>query len=290
MERQPEIVAAAEALRTWIHMQRAAWPPMAAAAAAPLSLAPLPLAADGPAMAVEALAPPFLPSPALDEPQDTRRPWNVQVPWRGLGRIGVRVAAVAAVVLALAGAAAWGRGAITRYQAAAQVGDVAIDSVPGPADVRVDDVDVGKMPLTLQLAEGQHSVEFRRDGKSRVMKVDVTGGESNTARMDWNPRTVGTLQVDTTPPGAKVVVDGRERGVTPLTLDDLTVGQHVVVLENDEGRVQRRVQIADGATEVLSEADLLRLAVRRGAGGRDCQREGARPGDGRPRAGAVEGG
>jgi hypothetical protein len=227
---------------------------MAAAAAAPLSLAPLPLAADGPAMAVEALAPPFLPSPTLDEPQDTRRPWNVQVPWRGLGRISVRVAAVAAVVLVLAGAAVWGRGALTKYQAAATVGDVVIDSVPGPADVRVDNVDAGKTPLTLQLEEGQHSVEFRRDGKSRVMTVDVTGGESNTARMDWNPRTVGTLQVDTTPPGAKVVVDGRERGVTPLTLDDLTVGQHVVVLENDEGRVRRRVQIADGATEVLSEA------------------------------------
>ena len=257
MERQPEIVAAAEALRTWIHAQRAEWPRMAAAAAAPLPLlpmAPLPLAADGPAIAVEALAPPFLPSPALDETPTTRRQWNVQVPWSGLGRIGVRVAAVAAVLLVLAGAAVWGRGAFGRHQAAAQVGEVVIDSVPGPADVRVDNADAGKTPLTLQLKAGRHSVEFRRDGKSRVIDVDVTGGESNTARMDWNPRKVGTLQVDTTQPGAKVIVDGRERGVTPLTLDDIAVGQHEIVLENDEGRVRRRVQIGEGETEVLTEA------------------------------------
>lgn len=258
MERQPELVAAAEALRTWVHAQRAAWPRVAAAAVAPLAplpIAPLPLAAAGPAVAVEALAPSVIPSPALDEPKDdTHRRWTPALPWSGLGRLGARAGAVAAAIAVLAGAAVWGRGAIAKYRAAASVGDVVIESVQGPADVRVDNANVGKTPLRLKLAAGAHSIEFLRDGRSEVMTVDVAGGESTTARMDWSPRKVGTLQVDTNPAGAKVFVDGQERGVTPLTLDDITVGPHEIVLENEEGRVRRQVQIAEGATEVLSDA------------------------------------
>jgi serine/threonine-protein kinase len=37
--------------------------------------------------------------------------------------------------------------------------------------------------------------------------------------------------VETRPPGARVVVDGRDRGATPLTLSDVPAGTHAVRLE-----------------------------------------------------------
>jgi hypothetical protein len=42
---------------------------------------------------------------------------------------------------------------------------------------------------------------------------------------------VGTLVVESRPAGAKVFLDGRGVGVTPLTVSDVSVGSHVVRLD-----------------------------------------------------------
>jgi hypothetical protein len=63
----------------------------------------------------------------------------------------------------------------------------------------------------------------------------------------------GGLQVGSTPAGAKVVVDARARGVTPLTLTDLTPGSHEVVLESDAGSVRRTVTVAANETVEMNE-------------------------------------
>jgi hypothetical protein len=57
-----------------------------------------------------------------------------------------------------------------------------------------------------------------------------------------------------TPAGAKVVVDAKPRGVTPLTLADLSPGRHEVVLESDAGTVHRTVRIAASETEEMNES------------------------------------
>ena len=63
----------------------------------------------------------------------------------------------------------------------------------------------------------------------------------------------GGLRVGSTPAGATVVVDGKARGVTPLTLANLTPGRHEVVLEAAAGTVHRTVKIAANETAVLDE-------------------------------------
>jgi hypothetical protein len=63
----------------------------------------------------------------------------------------------------------------------------------------------------------------------------------------------GTLHVTTTPPGAQVSVDGKPRGVTPLTLADLSVGRHEVVLKGEGGTLQRTVTIAANQTATIDE-------------------------------------
>ena len=46
-------------------------------------------------------------------------------------------------------------------------------------------------------------------------------------------------------------MDGRERGVTPLMLNDLSSGRHAVTLESAGGTVQRSVDVKAGQTATL---------------------------------------
>jgi len=67
-------------------------------------------------------------------------------------------------------------------------------------------------------------------------------------------RTTGSLEITTTPPGAQVIVDGKPRGVTPLTLADLAAGRHTVELKSSAGTVERTVTIAADQTAQLEES------------------------------------
>ena len=64
----------------------------------------------------------------------------------------------------------------------------------------------------------------------------------------------GGLHVESTPAGARVVVDAKARGVTPLTLAGLTPGRHQVVLESGAGTVHRTVEIAANETAEMNES------------------------------------
>lgn len=66
-------------------------------------------------------------------------------------------------------------------------------------------------------------------------------------------KTTGRLQISSEPPAARVLVDGRLRGTTPLTLDDLELGEHAIVLESAEGSISRKVTIAGSEPVVLEE-------------------------------------
>jgi PEGA domain-containing protein len=59
--------------------------------------------------------------------------------------------------------------------------------------------------------------------------------------------------VESEPTGARVFVDGRSRGVTPLTVDSLAVGTHVVVLDSAKGTVRRTVAITANETARIAE-------------------------------------
>jgi hypothetical protein len=45
---------------------------------------------------------------------------------------------------------------------------------------------------------------------------------------------VGSLRIDSTPPGARVFIDRQEAGATPLVVSDLSAGSHAVRVEADD--------------------------------------------------------
>jgi hypothetical protein len=64
----------------------------------------------------------------------------------------------------------------------------------------------------------------------------------------------GSLKIESTPEGAEAIVDGRSYGKTPLTIADLEVGAHTLVLKSSAGSITRRVTIKNNQTTLLSEA------------------------------------
>jgi hypothetical protein len=56
----------------------------------------------------------------------------------------------------------------------------------------------------------------------------------------------GELRIESTPDGARVMVDGKESGFTPLTLNNVPAGRHLVVLEGENGTVRRTVRVQAG--------------------------------------------
>ncbi len=62
------------------------------------------------------------------------------------------------------------------------------------------------------------------------------------------------LRVKSTPPGVRVLVDGKERGVTPLTITDLRPGTHEVTLTSSAGTVHRSVEVAANETVDVDES------------------------------------
>jgi hypothetical protein len=60
----------------------------------------------------------------------------------------------------------------------------------------------------------------------------------------------GELRVESTPDGARVMLDGRESGFTPLTLTSVPAGRHLLVLEGENGTVRRTIRVQAGERTV----------------------------------------
>jgi CheY-like chemotaxis protein len=159
-------------------------------------------------------------------------------------------AAVVAVVLTLG---VTGRAYWLKTVSAPRVGVAVLESLPSGAQVMVDGQVMGLTPLTTTLPSGTHRVDFKYRGKTRTIDMVVPQGGKASELVDWSPRTVGRLQVNSEPAGAHVLVDNVPRGVTPLTLDDVTLGTHVVMLQSNTGSVKRSVTIKSDEPATLTE-------------------------------------
>ena len=96
-------------------------------------------------------------------------------------------------------------------------------------------------------------MDFKYRGKTRTIDVNVVQGERASELVDWSAKTVGRLQVNSEPAGARVLIDNVARGVTPLMLDDVALGSHTVVLESSAGSIKRSVTIRNDEPAVLNE-------------------------------------
>ena len=161
-----------------------------------------------------------------------------------------RVAAIG--ILMAAGTTA--RGYWLDWKATPTTGTAVIESVPPGSEVLIDGHDTGQTPLTTTIQAGRHSIEFRARKQTRTQAVTMGAGDRIVVRLDWTKKQTGRLAVNSVPAGARVLVDGAARGNAPLTLADVAVGPHVVVLESPKGSVQRSVTVEADLTAQVEES------------------------------------
>jgi hypothetical protein len=111
-------------------------------------------------------------------------------------------------------------------------GLVLINSIPEGAAVSLGEVFVGNTPLTLhQISRGSHRAKLVMSGfDDKEIEFDVNDRIPRTIQVDLSSN-AGTLVVYSTPSGATVFVDGRNEGVTPLSLDRVGQGERDISLQ-----------------------------------------------------------
>ena len=81
--------------------------------------------------------------------------------------------------------------------------------------------------------------------------LTVQAMQEETPFIEVVEKRVGSLNVKSTPPGADAILDGKRYGRTPVTIPDLDVGLHTLVLKGTSGSITRKVTIkANQATEL----------------------------------------
>jgi len=119
-------------------------------------------------------------------------------------------------------------------------------------EILVDGAARGRAPLRFFLSPGPHVVTAHRLGKTKTIELYVSSGARVLESIEWPmPKPAGALRVTSTPAGARVTIDGRVHGVTPLTIDELKPGSHRVLLESRAGSVRTTATVANGETAVL---------------------------------------
>jgi hypothetical protein len=166
-----------------------------------------------------------------------------------------QILAVLLLMVALGAAVYWAN----RLQVppATSNGTLRIETDSPGAEVRIDGTLRGTTPLSLAIASGKHDVIVQQGTNVKQLPVSVTTGEATAYHLTWTDAAVavvsdvGNLSVTTDTPGGQVTVDGEDRGAAPLTVRNLTPGQHRVVVKSGGSTYNRTVQIEAGSTASL---------------------------------------
>ena len=219
----------------------------AEATSAPVMLEPAAVAA-APARDINELLKDFDlpgdPSASSSKPQAAAAPSGPRgkAPWMRI--------AVAGAVVAVLGGGGYYASRTMKKAAPAALGSLAVQTNPAGVAVFVDGVARGNTPARLSLNAGSHIVELRGRGVPRVLPVTITAGAEVSQYLEL-PETpsAGSLLVQSDPAGARVLVDGVEHGRAPVSVADLTPGEHEVTLQADGGpAVKQKVVIQAGVT------------------------------------------
>lgn len=83
----------------------------------------------------------------------------------------------------------------------------------------------------------------------------------NEVREDFLKMPRGTIKVDSSPPGAKVYIDSFMKGVTPITINDLTVGEHYLTVEKENFQTWSRKIVVDFSNIISFYANLVPIDI-----------------------------
>lgn len=111
--------------------------------------------------------------------------------------------------------------------------NVTVTTDPG-ADIYIDNSFKGIGQWRGLLSIGQHLFEAKKSlHRTTTQTLDITIGGNESITLS-NPEPIyGILDVNTSPMGAKIIIDGKEHGTTPRVLNNIMIGDHELKLEKE---------------------------------------------------------
>lgn len=122
-----------------------------------------------------------------------------------------------------------------------------VESEPAEAEVVINGEVKGRTPLDVPGLSGDVEVAVRRAGY-RPWSTKVTMAQAMNLKATLEAL-AGVIRVTSEPPGAKVLLNGKDMGVTPIELSNVPPGEHEVVVVPAKGEpTARRLVLAAGQT------------------------------------------
>ncbi len=143
-----------------------------------------------------------------------------------------------------------------RVAAKPTTGVLSVETVPTGLEVSVAGKVVGKTPLAVALPAGSYDVQIGQVPNQRVLKLALGAGATvmQHVEMPAPPAPAiesGSLRILTEPAKLPVLIDGVERGLSPLTVDQIQSGDHEVSVRSPGGALHRTVTVRPRETVSL---------------------------------------
>lgn len=128
------------------------------------------------------------------------------------------------------------------------------------AEVRIDGVPSGVVPMQQTVQPGRHLIQVGREGFVTFTQwVELSGGQvlQLPVTLQREAPQTGSLLVSSDLSGASVIIDGTERGTTPTVIEGLSAGPHRIEVrppasESGMSSFEETVTIAVGERAVLA--------------------------------------
>ena len=123
------------------------------------------------------------------------------------------------------------------------------------SDIYVDEEFKGKGSWTGRLSDGTHIFEARKNNHRTSKKnVDLVLGETKTITVDAPSPIKSEVDINTSPMGATICIDGKSYGETPNYLSDILIGEHELKLTKPGyADLKKNIVIREGETLTINE-------------------------------------
>lgn len=111
------------------------------------------------------------------------------------------------------------------------------------------------------LAFGIYNVECKKKGYSSSMTEIMISKENNGKTITLKSPTpqFGSLDITSTPLNAEIFIDGKSVGYTPMIINELLVGEHLVEIKKGGYEYRNKIEINQGQTFVVNESLIMSL-------------------------------
>jgi tetratricopeptide (TPR) repeat protein len=124
---------------------------------------------------------------------------------------------------------------------------------PAGAEVYLNGISIGEAPLRKEhIKAGNYTLTFSSTGFENTAEKITIKKDVTLTMEETMPAARGSINVDSDPQGAAVLLDGKEAGVTPVTLSRVSGGKHKIALEKDYFEPsEKSVDIGAGASKEI---------------------------------------